>query len=68
MIRYLLPDSWLKYDPARVAEALVNAKAAVLALDSVPYRRSWAEKLQAVQLMREVEGTSLLLRGKNRLP
>jgi len=58
MIRYLFPDSWLKYDPARVTEALVNAKAAVLALGSVPYQRSWADKLQAVQLKREVEGTS----------
>jgi len=58
MIRYLFPDSWLKYDPARVTEALVNAKAVVLAMGSVPYQRSWADKLQAVQLKREVEGTS----------
>jgi len=58
MIRYTLPDSWIKYDLAQVAGPLVNAKAAVLALGSVPYQRSWADKLQAVQLKREVEGTS----------
>ena len=58
MIRYVIPDSWIKYDLAGVSGALVNAKAAVLALGSVPYQRSWAEKLQAVQLKREVEGTS----------
>lgn len=58
MIRYVVPDSWIQYDLARVAGPLVNAKAAVLALGSVPYQRSWAEKLQAVQLKREVEGTS----------
>jgi len=58
MIRYIVPDSWLKYDLAQVAGPLVNAKAAVLALGSVPYQRSWADKLQAVQLKREVEGTS----------
>jgi len=58
MIRYVIPDSWIKYDLARVSGPLVNAKAAVLALGSVPYQRSWAEKLQAVQLKREVEGTS----------
>jgi len=58
MIRYIIPDSWLKYDLAQVTAPLVNAKAAVLALGSVPYQRSWADKLQAVQLKREVEGTS----------
>jgi len=58
MIRYAIPDSWIKYDLFRVSGPLVNAKAAVLALGSVPYQRSWAEKLQAVQLKREVEGTS----------
>jgi len=58
MIRYIVPDSWLKYDLAQVTGPLVNAKAAALALGSVPYQRSWADKLQAVQLKREVEGTS----------
>jgi len=39
-------------------EALVNAKAAVQSLKTLPYQRSWVEKLQELQLKREVAGTS----------
>ena len=37
---------------------LVEAKARVQALTDLPYQRSWVEELQAIQLKREVAGTS----------
>jgi len=58
MIRYEHPDSWTKYDAIAIVGPLTAAKAAVLSLQSIPYQRSWAEKLQEVQLKREVAGTS----------
>jgi Fic family protein len=58
MIAYTLPDNWIRYDWALIAHPLTTAKAAVIALTSIPYQRSWAEKLQCVQLKREVAGTS----------
>src|SRR5262245_28747991 len=36
----------------------MDAKAAVLALSQMPYQRTWADKLQQIQLKREVAGTS----------
>lgn len=38
--------------------ALVGAKAAMQALQSLPFQRTWVEKLQELQLKREVAGTS----------
>lgn len=58
MIRYQLPKRWLLYDNGSVMEALVAAKAAVQTLKTLPYQRSWVEKLQELQLKREVAGTS----------
>lgn len=58
MIRYELPKHWLSYDASAVMTALVEAKAAVQALTTLPYQRSWVDKLQEVQLKREVAGTS----------
>jgi Fic family protein len=58
MIKYELPDRWIKYKIPLVIPDLVEAKAAVLSLISVPYQRSWAEELQKIQLKREVAGTS----------
>jgi Fic family protein len=58
MIKYLLPDRWVKYDWSRIAENLTKAKAAVLSLTNMPIQRSWVEALQIVQLKREVAGTS----------
>jgi hypothetical protein len=54
MIRYQLPKRWLLYDNGLVMEALVAAKAAVQTLKTLPYQRSWVEKLQELQLKREV--------------
>lgn len=58
MIKCSLPRSWIEYDIVQVAADLAAAKAAVLALTTIPYQRSWADKLQDIQLKREVAGTS----------
>ncbi len=58
MIPYVLPASWIKYDPVQIAPSLTAAKAAVISLTTIPYQRSWAEKLGEIQLKREVAGTS----------
>ena len=57
-VRYRLPESWLKYDIQGVAPELTEAKAAVLSLTAIPFQRSWADKLQEIELKREVAGTS----------
>lgn len=59
-LRYQMPRDWARYDRQAISEELVCAKAAVLALTQMPYQRSWAERLQAIQLKREVAGTSRL--------
>ncbi len=58
VIPYVLPTEWIRYDVGAVAPALVEAKSAVLALQQVPYRREWVDRLQRLQLRREVAGTS----------
>jgi len=58
MIQYKLPDDWISYDRVAVAPSLTAAKAAVLSLAAMPYQKSWAEKLQGIQLKREVAGTT----------
>jgi len=58
MIKYVMPTEWVKYDQSAVLAYLTEAKAAVLSLTTIPYQKSWAEKLQNIQLKREVAGTS----------
>lgn len=58
MILYNVPQNWIKYHPIEILPELVDAKAAVLALTEIPSQRSWSEKLQVMQLKREVAGTS----------
>lgn len=58
MIRYELPRRWILYDAGAIMAALVEAKAAVQALTTLPYQKSWIEALQELQLKREVAGTS----------
>jgi Fic family protein len=58
MIRYERPKRWILYDANAVMEALVEAKAAVRTLTTLPYQKSWVEALQELQLKREVAGTS----------
>jgi Fic family protein len=57
-VRYEVPDSWIRYDVTAVIPELVEAKSAVGSLVSIPFQRSWAEALQAMELKREVAGTS----------
>ncbi|NUM53098.1 MAG: Fic family protein [Candidatus Hydrogenedentes bacterium] len=57
-IPYLHPTDWCKYLPAAILAPLTTAKAAVLSLTTIPYQRSWAERLQQIQLKREIAGTS----------
>lgn len=58
MIRYTFPTSWIFYDALSLVPELIEAKAAVLSLTTIPSQRSWADKLQDMQLKREVAGTS----------
>jgi Fic family protein len=58
VIQYQIPTRWVNYDAMRLLQPLADAKASVLALTGVPYRKAWAEKLQEIQLKQEVAGTS----------
>jgi len=58
VVQYELPNEWISYDFGAIAPALVDAKAAVLSLITMPYQRNWVEALQEIQLKREVAGTS----------
>jgi Fic family protein len=58
VIHYAIPRDWIRYDRLAILEELLNAKAAILALTQMPHQRSWAERLQQIQLKREVAGTS----------
>ena len=57
-ILYEIPDGWIRYDARAIAQERAEAKAAVLALDAMPYQRSWADRMQEIELKREVAGTS----------
>ena len=58
IIQYKGPDKWMKFDGQAVFNDLVDAKGAVLSLTNMPIQRAWADKMQIVQLKREVAGTS----------
>src|SRR5215831_1204308 len=58
VIKYDMPNHWIKYDPLGIVKELTEAKAAVLSLTSIPFQRSWADALQEIELKREVAGTS----------
>lgn len=58
VIHYLKPENWIAYDGGRVLNELAAAKAAIIALQTVPYQKRWVEKLQKMELKREVAGTS----------
>lgn len=57
-VPYALPERWIRYDVAEIVNELIDAKAAVRSLTSMPFQRSWAEALQAMELKREIAGTS----------
>ena len=58
IIRYSVPTNWIQYDPVKASPALTDAKAAMMSLKTVPYQRRWVERLQQIELKREVSGTS----------
>jgi Fic family protein len=58
VIRYEAPRRWIDYRALEIAALLADAKAAVLALRTMPYQREWVEALQRVELKMEVAGTS----------
>ena len=58
MIKYKLPDNWIKYNPQDIHLNLVEAESAIRAFKAIPYQRSWVEDLQNMELKREVAGTS----------
>ena len=57
-INYVHPSRWVTYDNLALVNELTDAKAAVMALTLMPYQKSWADDLQAMELKREVAGTS----------
>ena len=57
-VPYLRPENWIRYDFPAVAQFLVDAKAAILSLTTIPYQRDWVQKLQELQLKMEAAGTS----------
>jgi len=58
LVKYVIPENWIRYDRMAVLDALTEAKAAVMSLRTIPYQRPWVETLQYLQLKREVAGTS----------
>lgn len=57
-IHYQLPDSWIAYDRESIDRPFLEAKAAILALQTIPFERRWVRELQDEQLTLEVAGTS----------
>jgi Fic family protein len=57
-VPYVRPLRWIKFNALEIVSELTEAKAAVLSLTTIPYQRSWVDKLQVLQLKREVAGTS----------
>jgi Fic family protein len=58
MIKYQRPTNWIQYDRMAILDVLIEAKAAVLSLQTVPYQKRWVDRLQKLELKREVAGTS----------
>jgi len=57
-IQYVAPICWIKYKKDEIFEEITNAKAAILALQTIPFQRRWVEELQKIQLKMEIAGTS----------
>lgn len=58
IIRYEKPRNWIDYRLDAVQKELIEAKAAIDTLNSLPFQKPWLRKLQEVELKREVAGTS----------
>jgi Fic family protein len=58
IVRYEIPNHWIKYDLGSIQKDLIEARVAIEALRTTPYQRDWVENLQKMELKREVAGTS----------
>jgi len=58
IIKYQIPEHWIKYDPLEIFDELINASVEINSLQSIPYQKDWVESLQKMELKREVAGTS----------
>ena len=58
VIKYKMPNDWIKYSRQDIFDGLANAKAAIMALKTIPFQKRWVEELQKIQLKMEVAGTS----------
>ena len=56
--RYLLPQRWLRYDPAAIMDPLIAAKTAAGILRGLPYLPQWIAQVHEEQLRLEAVGTS----------
>ena len=52
VIQYVLPHNWILYDIHSIINELIDAKASLQALVTIPYQKRWAEELQIIQLKR----------------
>lgn len=57
-VQYEIPESWIKYSFDEIRDELLNAKAVILALQSIPFQRRWVKSIQELQLKMEVGGSS----------
>ena len=57
-VQYRMPTSWIRYNYEAVKDRLLEAKASIRALQTIPFQRRWAEELQQMELKLEVAGTS----------
>lgn len=58
MLAYVLPTDWIRYEKNDILTELVEARAALLSLRTVPYQKRWIERLQQLELKREIAGTT----------
>ncbi len=58
MVEYIIPQSWIIYDLSSAYSQMIEAKAVILSLQAIPYKREWVEDMQKLELKREVAGTS----------
>ena len=56
--RYVVPNRWLRYDRAAVANLLIEAKTAAGVLNRLPYLPQWIEQALEEQLRLEAVGTT----------
>ena len=46
VIQYNLPSSWVRYDKSVITDRLIEAKASVQPLRSMPFQRRWVQQAE----------------------